>query len=318
MESTKERLAGLSGPERFAALAVERATGAVATAFDVEGRQGAYDVTLSYRDGRTAAVEVTSHAGPGRRQLEGILAADDFKWSNPGAWAWTVSVSDPTDLLTLRRVYGQLVTLCERHGVARPHLLPWTVRKADDAVRWLEESSSATMFGSPSVPARDGVRRRPVYVLRAGDGGAVGEALTGLDQAVAELLGAPSVARRAMKVGKVDADERHLFVAVDGTGLHFPVAAALVDQPERLPPTSTLTLPDRLTHLWLAPRYLNVLLGWTAADGGGRTRSTTTRRSATCRGRGARRPSPCGRRESARLTEDSPTWIALSRGRCRG
>lgn len=259
-------MAGLSDPERFAAIAVERATGATATAYDVDGRQGAYDFTLTYEDGRAAAVEVTSHAGTGRRQLEGVLGRDDFKWPNPGDWAWSASVSDPTDLPRLREVYVHVIGLCEQYGAARTDLLPWEVRYSDLALRWLE-TSTVSLFGHPDVPASDGDRERPLYVMPEGGGGAVDEELAGLDRAMVDLLAESTVARRVAKVSEVDADERHLFLSVDTSGLPFPVAAALFGRPERLPTTSTLVLPGRLTHLWLAPRYLNELLGWTTSDG---------------------------------------------------
>lgn len=42
-----DRLAGLDDAERCAAVAVERATGSQATAYDVDGRQGAYDFALT-------------------------------------------------------------------------------------------------------------------------------------------------------------------------------------------------------------------------------------------------------------------------------
>lgn len=123
------------------------------------------------------------------------------------------------------------------------------------------------MSGLPDVPAVEGDRSRLVYVMPEGGGGIIDENLVGLDHAVVDLLAAPAVARRVAKVSRADADERHLFVSLDSTGLPFPVAGVLTGRPERLPTTSTLTLPRRLTHLWLASRYLHVLLGWTAARG---------------------------------------------------
>lgn len=260
------RLAGLSEPEQFAACAVERATGAKAAAHDVGGRQGAYDFALTYADGRTGAVEVTSHAGPGRRQLEGVLGKDNFAWPNPGQWAWSTAVADPADLSRFGEVYAHVIALCEGHGAIRPDLLPWEVRYADPDLRWLE-TSTVSMSGHPSVPAADGDRRRPVYVLPEGGGGVIDEDLVGLDQAVADLLAVPSVTRRVAKVGGAVTDERHLFVSVDTSGLPFPIAGALMGRPARLPSTTELVLPRRLTHLWLAPRYLHVLLGWTVSDG---------------------------------------------------
>lgn len=67
MGSDPRRLDGLRADEQVAARLVERATGATARAHDVGRRQGAYDVHLTYPSGRTAALEVTTHAGSASR-----------------------------------------------------------------------------------------------------------------------------------------------------------------------------------------------------------------------------------------------------------
>ncbi|MFL6165905.1 MAG: hypothetical protein ACJ710_06445 [Ornithinibacter sp.] len=67
MGSDPRRLDGLRADEQVAARLVERATGATARAHDIGRRQGAYDVHLTYPSGRTAALEVTTHAGAATR-----------------------------------------------------------------------------------------------------------------------------------------------------------------------------------------------------------------------------------------------------------
>lgn len=69
------RLAGLSDPERFTAIAVQRATGTTATDFDADRRWGVYDFNLTYDEGRTgvpprlfAANEQSSGAAYGVEQ----------------------------------------------------------------------------------------------------------------------------------------------------------------------------------------------------------------------------------------------------------
>lgn len=264
-DDQSRRLAGLSQSERFAAVAVERATGATAIAHDVGGRQGAYDIALTYRDGRTAAVEVTSHAGAGQRQLEGLLAREDFKWPNPGQWSWSIRLSDPGDIPALREVYQDVIALCEQHGKSRPSLLPWELQ-ADPVLRWLQDST-VSIYGHPDLPAVDGDLHRPVYIMPQGDGGTIDHGLIGLDKAVTEMLAVPTVAKRINKVSNAETDERHLFVRVDTSGLPFQISSALMGRPERLPSTSTLTAPPSLSHLWLAPLFTHVLLGWTTTAG---------------------------------------------------
>lgn len=76
MGSDPRRLDGLRADEQVAARLVERATGATARAHDVGRRQGAYDVHLTYPGGRTAALEVTTHAGAASRNGLVLLGRD--------------------------------------------------------------------------------------------------------------------------------------------------------------------------------------------------------------------------------------------------
>ncbi len=76
MGSDPRRLDGLRADEQVAARLVERATGATARAHDVGHRQGAYDVHLTYPNGRTAALEVTTHAGTAARNGLVLLGRD--------------------------------------------------------------------------------------------------------------------------------------------------------------------------------------------------------------------------------------------------
>jgi len=83
MGSDPRRLDGLRADEQVAARLVERATGATARAHDVGHRQGAYHVHLTYPGGRTAALEVTTHAGAASRNGLVLLGRDRLIRSNP-------------------------------------------------------------------------------------------------------------------------------------------------------------------------------------------------------------------------------------------
>jgi hypothetical protein len=83
MGSDPRRLDGLRADEQVAARLVERATGATARAHDVGRRQGAYDVHLTYPGGRTAALEVTTHAGAASRNGLVLLGRDRLARPNP-------------------------------------------------------------------------------------------------------------------------------------------------------------------------------------------------------------------------------------------
>lgn len=260
------RLAGLPDPEIFAAIALERATGATAQAHDVQGRQGAYDFTLTYTNGRKAAVEVTSHAGAGQRQLASLLGRAKYAWPSPGRWAWTITISDPADIPHLSQIYGRVIALCERHGVTAPRALPMIMQHTDEDLIWLR-ASTASFTGDRDAAIEGEPGQRFARVMRKAAAGFLDETLSGLDDAVALLLASPNVERRVDKVSNAVADEHHLFVSVDFTGFPTPIAAMLMGSARQLPKASTLKLPGQLTHLWLAPRYLNELIGWTATGG---------------------------------------------------
>src|SRR5215203_6726243 len=83
MGSDPRRLDGLRADEQVAARLVERATGATARAHDVGRRQGAYDVHLTYPGGRTAALEVTTHAGEASRRGVVLLGHERLSRPNP-------------------------------------------------------------------------------------------------------------------------------------------------------------------------------------------------------------------------------------------
>ena len=162
MGTDPRRLDGLRSDERAAALLVEQATGATARAHDVAGRQAAYDVDLLHADGRTGALEVTTHAGPARRDRDALLARDLTSWPNPGRWWWALDLADPDELPRLRAAYGRAIEMCEAHGLASPAALPATAKAADPEVAWLADSARSRLVGrhpvSPEPEAAAGDR----------------------------------------------------------------------------------------------------------------------------------------------------------------
>src|SRR4051812_36965306 len=110
--------------------------GHVVTPHDHGGRQGAVDGVVKFPDGRTAAVEVTSTAASGRRQLESLLASDKFTWACRCTTRWSISVDDPHDIPRAKAVLQKVVDACEAACVSRPHLLPCHVLTGDDDLAW--------------------------------------------------------------------------------------------------------------------------------------------------------------------------------------
>ena len=159
MGSDPRRLDGLRADEQVAAVLVERATGATARAHDVGTRQGAHDVDLVYPGGRTAALEVTTHAGSGARQAPALLGRERATWPNPGRWSWTVGIGDSRDIPRLRALYRRAITACEAHGVTTVAGLPDAVLALDPELRWVASTSTSTVVGRPTA---SGTGARPV------------------------------------------------------------------------------------------------------------------------------------------------------------
>ena len=243
------RLDGLSPDETVAALLVERATGATATAHDVDGRQGAYDVLLALPDGRRAALEVTTHAAPGIRRSGVLLGRGRQSWPNPGRRAWGVLLGEPHDLPRLRAVYARAITTCEAQCVDGPASLPLHVLENDPELHWLATQSRSSLV---PVTTPQGRTSTGVTVTPRPPAGAVDSLLRTLPDAVSRLLLVPHVARRVAKVcGATGVDERQLLVGIGEGGLPDAVYRALCGPVEALPDEDPEVDDPRLSRLWL-------------------------------------------------------------------
>lgn len=89
--------------------------------YDHSGRQSAVDALLHFPDGRVAALEVTSAAEEGSRQLYSLLDGKYATLPNPGEWMWSATVSHPRDLPELEARCGRIILLCEAAGIHAPH-----------------------------------------------------------------------------------------------------------------------------------------------------------------------------------------------------
>lgn len=255
-----DRLQGLRPQERTACLIAEKVLGAVATPWDVNGRQRAVDAMLTLPDGRQAALEVTAIAAVGSLQTEALLGREHFGWPSPGQWWWSVIVGSPRDLPRLRACFNRIALLCEAGGVTRPQDLTG----ADPDVVWLVEESTSEMCGHPDVPTMDGGdTRRNAVVVPPGRGGAVDDTLAGLRQSLLDAFAEPPMPRHLAKLASAVADERHLFAFFHHSALPFAVADGLWAG-ECLPPEPP-PLPVGVSHLWLAPAFGRRVLLWTPA-----------------------------------------------------
>lgn len=243
---------------------VERALGARAEPWDVNGRQGAYDALLHLPDGRTAAFEVMRLAHKKHLQRDSLLRRDGYEWELNGRWWWDITVGSASDIPTLREHYLAIIALCEAVDVAEPRFLPRSIRERDERVRWLLAESTVSMLGHPDVPAKDGNLERHAMVMPGGGrGGQLQRSLTGLTDALQVAFSTEVVQRHFAKLTSPDArarEERHLFLIVHPDVLPFDVYYPLAF--EAALPFAAPPVPDHVTHLWLDFSYGNRVLAW--------------------------------------------------------
>lgn len=256
----------LSRQEQAACLIAVRALEVTrAEAWDVDNRQGAVDVMLTLKDGRTAAFEVTNLAANGALETASLLAQDNHKWPLPGKWFWSIEVGSPQDLLKLKQCYQKIILICEADGIAYPHQHPnaWTPA-ADPDLQWLIEHSSCNMVGHPEQLASTMTNPGAMVVPVVG-GGFIDESLSGFANELRTAFNAPHIPPHFAKLASAVADERHLFIPLHASALPFRISSVLMFDgalPSEPPP-----VPAHITHLWLAPEYSRRVLLWSQPEG---------------------------------------------------
>lgn len=249
-------LDGLAPTEQAAAIAVATIVGARARAHDVDGRQGAVDVELVYPNTAVAALEITSHAGDGVRQRDGILAADDNQWEAPGHLTWDIRVSDPQIIPELRARYRRIILELEARGKTNSYgLNPWDVPPLPDDLKWLAVSG-LTFWALSQDPSREHV----VYVMPEGTGGSIDKRLSGLADAISSVLAEDNQQRHILKLLRSPRDEKHLFVGLHEGAIPFAQAAGLISPDVDLPECAPPELPEGLNHLWLVSTFSHKLV----------------------------------------------------------
>lgn len=244
---------------------VRRYSGARLEHYDHSGRQGVVDALLHFPDGRTAALEVTSAAAPGQRQLDSIRRSHDTQPINPGQWTWIATVRTPRDFADLRDRAGRIILRCEELGIAVANAA--THLTSDSDFDWLVRSS-VTLRGFPGSPNRGGANQ-PLLVLDGMSGGGRNEGPRDFEDAVAELLRKDHVVKRAKKLFRSGYAEQHLFIMIGETGL--PESAHFALRKRATPPMEVVTLPLGVTQLWLLVAFSHRLLlatmdGWKSFD----------------------------------------------------
>lgn len=143
-----------------------------------------------------------------------------------------------------------------------PDLLPDPLLPTDAdlwGAAW--EELSAQSYGYP-----DSAGSAAVDLVPGALGGGVDEHLTGLPNAMSNLLEVPHVAEHVAKTMRNGADEAHLFIVIGPGGLPFAQYYTLCTAPETLRAVDPL-IPDGLTNLWLSTGRSQSLIEWSIRAG---------------------------------------------------
>lgn len=241
---------GLREDEWTAGLLVSRCVGAEPEAYDVNGRQGAVDVVMTYPDGHQAALEITSHAADGARQRDRLLGENGNHWAAPGRYSWLAIVPDPAVIPELRDRYTNIVWRLEELGASNSSVFrEQEARELSEELTWLNGSGIGFQLFSKK-PKGDPT----VYVVPRPVASDVGRGISDLANAVSEILDAGNQRRHIEKLRNSSWAERHLYIALYEGGLPFPLEIRLMDEDVPVPTGKPPRLPKGITHLWLAPR----------------------------------------------------------------
>lgn len=252
-----------SAEERWAVAAVCRVVGATSETHDHSGRARAVDYLLRMPDGSVAALEVTSHAQPGIREMGSLLAQEGYRWDNPGRWQWSIAFEPSASIKKVREIYAHVIAACEQHGVRSPDELPFPLLIQDD-VLWgaAFEELGVRFYGSVSSICTTGT----LAVLPGSMGGGVDEALTNLPASITELLAVRHVSEHIDKLLDHQANERHLFVTLGPGAIPFPQYYPLCSRVTALPSVSP-SVASGITHLWFSTGWGPSLIGWSVRGG---------------------------------------------------
>lgn len=152
-------------------------------------------------------------------------------------------------------VLPELLGYCETQNILDPaFVLPVQHRHAP----WFQRSGISAR-ADPTLKHRAG----QVHVMPHGRGGAAGN-MEAVTEWVSQVLAEPHCSRKIGKLVRSGLEERHLFLVVDHSGAPFAGFYAMA-WGEDVP----LASPElgELTHLWLAPRWSQVVLTYDQGTG---------------------------------------------------
>jgi hypothetical protein len=227
--------------ERFAFAVVARVLAATVEPYDIRGRQGAIDAILHYRDGRTAALEVSSIGPEDEAGILNYLGARGHCRSIAGVTRrWLIQVPRDFHPADMRKI-DKVLPRCEASQAESLSELAGEGEEIDDL---LSQGVRATRAAGMADPA--GSR---IYFVLPPMGGFSGSGMASLPDELAEALRTPKMQSKIRKLAVAGVKERHLFLVARPSAFSWPVYDGLAFGGPL--PTGVPRLPDDLSQVWL-------------------------------------------------------------------
>jgi hypothetical protein len=239
---------GLSPEEALAFAVLGRVLGVTIDHYDRAGRQNAIDGVMTYPDGQTAALEVSSLGDEEEARITNVLRRKHHRLEIPGLLnAWYVSVPtsfSPRDLPNI----GTALLECEAAG--------WTsLRDAGHAPGAASRLSAEGVSAFVMPLAGTGAVMPVAYTYADMPGGRTTNGMANLPTELAEVLDTALIKSRTAKLANHGISEQHLFLYIRPSAFTFEVYDALMWGGEL--PTTHIALPSTLSSVWLCT-------GWAA------------------------------------------------------
>lgn len=246
-----------SHQERFAYEVVRRVLNVDVAHVDDNSAAGQFDALITHRDGRTAALEITTVADPRVLEMESfkpVLEVPDAEG------IWIFRHPGHVQMRAARRHVPTLVRWCCAVGALGTVVLPDEF-KDTVPMRWLRQSRSRLdrIRAKEDVPGRVHLMAEPI-------GGTSDSHLENLSYWVEEKQLEPWFAENQTKLARSGLEEQHLFLRVHSSaipyslydGLLAPEEDVLADRPEGM---------GSITDLWLMTDFGRQVTRWSAETG---------------------------------------------------
>jgi hypothetical protein len=215
---------------------------------DDNSEPGMYDLKITYPDGRTAALEVTSAANPNALAL-GKLIYGQGRWIAPGITkAWWVDVLPTCNAKRLRKKLPALLSAFEAAGITEVDTdRLWERQPGTEPAKALDVVKARYMEATDYPGSIYLNIHFPMEMM----GGFVPDNGNALAEWISGWCIDPARPDNLAKLAHSGEGERHLFVIVVGLGSEPFAVTDMLIRDSAPPPEIDPVLPDEVTHVWI-------------------------------------------------------------------